>query len=504
MKRIWRLLSVFIGIVLCLQLAACHKTANPDERKVTETEKAQAEKGETEKPEQVTIRVLDWSDSSKDIRQAFYQSYMEKHPHVKIDYTQLTIDQYKNTILTAVKADDVPDLFPVPTGMRLAAVVADGWYQPLDPYIDEAFKNSFIDGTFIEGTTMLDGKIYSLPEWMGLPSTVLYYNKDLFNQAGLDPNKPPKTHSELREYAKKITEAGKGQFYGLIEGGKQINRWNDAVRAWSSLGGSGLNTYSPASLATGKPTFDSKAVLDVFALFQGLAEDKSIHPNTMNISAPEARALFGQGQAGFLIQGWWCVGVWKKDNPNLQLGVAAPPVPDSGRKGSVAMFTPGAWVGLSAKSKVSEEAAALLKEQYSPTGIYQSKVVEAGGAFSTVKGVNDKYLKSPELMSYYKVFAEYGRFAPDPIVRNPDIAKVYAEIKEIHPNVAELLQGVVAGAVKDPQKALKDLSERSETELARAVEAAKAKGAKVEMQDFTFPNWDPMKDYVAEDYKALQ
>jgi multiple sugar transport system substrate-binding protein len=484
-KRWWLLCGLLIGLC-CFQVAVCNGAAKT-----------------------VTIRVMDWSDSTKAMRDEFHKNYMQKHPNIKIEYTQLTIDQYKNTILTAVASNDVPDLFPVPVGITLAAVVGDGWFQPLDRYIDKQFTKTFVDGTFIDGTTMVGGKIYSLPENMSLPSTVLFYNKKLFKAAGLDPNKPPKTYSQFREYAKKITQAGKGQFYGVIEGGKQVNRWNNLIRDWSALGGSGLVSNSisitPASLLTGKANYDTKGVLDVFNLYQKLAKDKSIHPSTMSLSAPEARALFGQGQAGFIVQGCWCITPWHKDNPDLQLGVAPPPLPDGGRKGSVALGTPNAWVGLSAKSKYPKEAVELLKALYSAkAGGYQAKIVGSGSCFSAVKGVNDKFLKDPQLMMYYKVYAQYGRFAPNPIIRNPQISKVYEEIKEVHPNLAELMQGTIVSSIKEPEKELKDYSRKSQAELARAVAAAQAKGAKVKISDFSFSSWDPMKDFTAKDYKKLK
>jgi multiple sugar transport system substrate-binding protein len=56
----------------------------------------------------------------------------------------------------------------------------------------------------------------------------------------------------------------------------------------------------------------------------------------------------------------------------------------------------------------------------------------------------------------------------------------------------------------DPKAALKDLQDRSEAELARAIKAAQAKGAKVSRDDWKFPNWDPAKDYTEDDYKALK
>jgi len=59
--------------------------------------------------------------------------------------------------------------------------------------------------------TTPDGKMLSMPFNSSTP--VLYYNKDAFKKAGLDPNKPPKTWPEVAEYAKKIVAAGyKGGF----------------------------------------------------------------------------------------------------------------------------------------------------------------------------------------------------------------------------------------------------------------------------------------------------
>jgi len=54
--------------------------------------------------------------------------------------------------------------------------------------------------------TNSDGKMLSMPFNSSTP--VLYYNKDAFKKAGLDPNKPPKTWPEVAEYSKKLVKAG--------------------------------------------------------------------------------------------------------------------------------------------------------------------------------------------------------------------------------------------------------------------------------------------------------
>ena len=50
----------------------------------------------------------------------------------------------------------------------------------------------------------IDGKPYGLP--MYVSPYVLYYNKDLFKEAGLDPDTPPTTYDEMMEYAEKLSQ----------------------------------------------------------------------------------------------------------------------------------------------------------------------------------------------------------------------------------------------------------------------------------------------------------
>lgn len=452
--------------------------------------------------EQVTLRIMDWSDSVKSIREQFHRRFMEKYPYIKIEYTQLTVDQFKNTILAAVKSGEAPDLFPVPTGMRLAALVKDNWFQPLDPYIDQSFKDLFVEGTFQNGITMIDNQIYSIPEAQSMPSSLVFYNKKIFREAGLDPDNPPATYSEFRQAAKKITEAGRGKYYGIIEGGKQSNRWQTTVREWASLGGDGLNGNSPINLATGNTTYDTEAVRKVFELFEGLRDDGSFHPKTMSISAPEARALFGQGQAAFIVQGAWSIGVWNKENPDLEYGIMPPPVPDTGRKGSIPIASSQPWIGLYAGSEHPEEAVLYLKELYGGD-YFQAERVKSGDAFSVVKGINEANLSVEQLKDYYRLVQEYGRVIPDPAIRNPETSAVFAEFKDVSPNIGELLGGTVAGAIKDPKDMLTSYSEQLEKAWGAAIAAAKAKGAAVDASDFLFGNWNPLKDYAGSDYAGL-
>ncbi len=51
-----------------------------------------------------------------------------------------------------------------------------------------------------------DGNLYSMPFNSSTP--ILYYNKDAFQKAGLDPSKPPQTWKQVEEYSKKLIASG--------------------------------------------------------------------------------------------------------------------------------------------------------------------------------------------------------------------------------------------------------------------------------------------------------
>ena len=59
----------------------------------------------------------------------------------------------------------------------------------------------------ISGYYTFDDKLYSMP--FNSSNPILYYNKDLFKDAGLDPESPPKTFEELKVAADTISKKGR-------------------------------------------------------------------------------------------------------------------------------------------------------------------------------------------------------------------------------------------------------------------------------------------------------
>ena len=147
---------------------------------------------------------------------------------------------------TAFEAKDQPDMV-INLGTNRFSMVYSDYALCLDDLIasdgGDEFINDFVESFMID--SFVDGKIYSIPFQRSV--NILYYNKDMFAAAGLDPETPPTTWEELINYAKKLTlrdDKGNvtqwGIALGLSTGSAQWTFTGLALQ--NSLDGSGLAT----------------------------------------------------------------------------------------------------------------------------------------------------------------------------------------------------------------------------------------------------------------------
>ena len=266
--------------------------------------------------EGVELRGMTWNKNVEVYRKVYDERFKKEHPGVTIEFTIVTVDQFKNSIVSLIKSGDAPDIFPVPTGMSLAAVVEEGWFTELDPYMNKKFLTTIRPENLIEDVAYVNGKMYAMPFQGPLNGSMVFYNKTLLEEAGVD--KVPETYSEFREACKKVTEAGKGKYYGLIEGAKQVNRLEGAIRALAGLAGGKISiTTATPLMVDGEATYYAPEVRGAFELYAQLAEDGSLHPDSVSLSALEARDLFAQGVAAFICTGSFSISMWAQNNPDF-------------------------------------------------------------------------------------------------------------------------------------------------------------------------------------------
>jgi sn-glycerol 3-phosphate transport system substrate-binding protein len=117
---------------------------------------------------------------------------------------------YDDTVVkiqTAIQGKNPPDFF-INLATQRFSMAASKAAIPLDDLIaadgpaGKAYIDDFLPG-FMEDS-WVDGKIYSIP--FQRSTMVFFYNKDVFVEVGLDPEKPPTSWTQLVEYAQKLTK----------------------------------------------------------------------------------------------------------------------------------------------------------------------------------------------------------------------------------------------------------------------------------------------------------
>ena len=142
-----------------------------------------------------------------------------------------------------------------------------------------------------------------------------------------------------------------------------------------------------------------------------MVDDGSIHPDTINVSAPEARELFAQGQAAFLCQGMWCVSQWMQIilTSNMELWQFL------FLMGNKYLCSGGRIVsldGIYKQSKHPKEAAEYLMALYDEQYGYQQSNVESGSFVSCIPEINEKYMTNEHMKEYYTIAEETSRVVP--------------------------------------------------------------------------------------------
>lgn len=143
----------------------------------------------------------------------------------------------------------------------------------------------------LKSVLQVDGRYYATP--MNYATLLMYYNKDLFAAAGLDPNSPPKTWDEWIAAIKATTKTGADAQYGLtLPDHETIPNW--PILLWGN--GADIVKDGKAGLA------DPKAV-EALKTWSDLVVNAKISPT--GLTGAEADKLFETGKAAMGVTGPW-------------------------------------------------------------------------------------------------------------------------------------------------------------------------------------------------------
>ncbi len=157
--------------------------------------------------QKVTIRW--WHIQTAEAQAAFWQQvadeFMAQHPNVNIEITILENEAFKSRLVTVMQAGDPPDLFQSWGGGVLWKYADAGLVRNIAPELEGEWKDSFAAKAALE-LYGHNGEYYGVPWTWG--AVGIFYNKDLFAKAGLDPENPPQTWDEFLAAVKALKDAG--------------------------------------------------------------------------------------------------------------------------------------------------------------------------------------------------------------------------------------------------------------------------------------------------------
>ncbi|NIN67065.1 MAG: extracellular solute-binding protein, partial [Anaerolineae bacterium] len=372
MRRGYLWLSTLV--VLGLMLAACAPpttpapTTPPEETPVAPPP-TPVPPEPTPVPEKVTLLFSDWHLTEPHWEAALIEAfdiYMADHPNIDIELDYVSYADKETKYTTEIEAGMGPDVFHL-HGYSLKSFIEKGYLYDITSFIEAeegVYGGDFLTPWFPQTLELMqdEGKYYALPgDFM---SMVVFYNKNLFEEAGLDPAAAPATWDEFEDYATTLTRDRDGDgaidtwgfgTIGAIDPGFEL-RFTPIL---FSHGGDYLTPDNKCS------ALNSPEAKEAFQFFVELVTVHEVIPPGVTAQNPgTVRQQMANEQIAMLLGSGWTPPIVDTNNPDLgALDVLeAAPVPV--KAGLEPEFTTTAWISawmISPNTEHPEEAWELLK-----------------------------------------------------------------------------------------------------------------------------------------------
>ncbi|WP_372635381.1 sugar ABC transporter substrate-binding protein [Cohnella sp.] len=246
--------------------------------------------------EPITLQFASWSiseEATKGALEQMAQKFTELHPNVKIEYIGIPFGDIKQQTFVMASSGNTPDIMQTFTA-TFPTYAASDIIIPLDDLVGK----DFIDDLFpsYKEDYSYNGKLMGVP-WAPSPY-ILYWNKELFQKAGL-PDRAPETYDEMLQFAEELsklkTDSGE-QIYGLGEATEKLPiNGMIALRNLYSFNGSLFGEE-------GQVNVNTPEVIETLTYYQTLVKN-NLSPQGAKLK--DLRNLFSIGRLGMYSDGYY-------------------------------------------------------------------------------------------------------------------------------------------------------------------------------------------------------
>lgn len=406
-RKMQKSFSIALTAAMALSLAACGNSNNESNNGAAST--AAPDSGSSSAPantssdKKVTITFQniypDPATPSYKMVHELVDQYEKEHPNIKIELDTLNTDQQKVKLKTQAASKEVPDITIVNPAAQMKPFVDAGLFAPLNDMLDQnGLKDTYQTGLL--DYYSFDGNVYALPD--GNNIEVVYYNKELFEQAGIANT--PTTFEELLQDVKILKDKG---ITPLAIGEK--DSWTGSFLFMNILlrtnGGPGFLQ----DVMDGKKTFEDPAFVEAVDAFQQLVQAGAFPDGATSIDANAGGNIFKSGKAAMWVIGSWETGAVDASSVAGKVGAFQFPTVNGKGDPNEFMLAPGSAFAVSANSEHLQEtkdflnffASNLPKKQFelkNAVGLgqkvdgdlkaagYSDLAINIAGLFNQVKG----------------------------------------------------------------------------------------------------------------------
>ncbi len=332
---------------------------------------------------------------------------------VKSEY-QGTYDDMITKLKATMQSGNMPDVCQM-YDIGTKFMTDSGYAVP----VEDMFETTGFDPSsvmeIITSYYTVNGKQMSMPFNVSTP--MLYYNKDAFKAAGLDPEAPPKTFDQVLEYAQKIVESGAAPV-----------GYSQAIYGWffeQQIAGQGKyyanNENGRKEAATAVDFVDNGAGLKIFETWKKLLD--SGYAENYGSTTADTQTAFFAGQTAMIIESTAILGNATK-SCDFEIGTGYLPKIEDNAEGGVIIGGASLWM-MDNKDDARKNAAWKFIE-YSTTPEAQAAWSMATGYFA----INPAAYETPEMKTF--------------IEENPNFLTAINQLKETPVNgyTAGVLSGV--------------------------------------------------------------
>jgi multiple sugar transport system substrate-binding protein len=444
-----RLYPLFVMFLIVTFLAACASAAQPTQALKPADTAAPAANSQSGSGSQKTLRVwITWGDNPAQL-QGLFDEY-GKANNVKVEVTSPVTD---DKVLAGLTGSEPPDVLVLGSGDLVKSWEREGLVTQLDDLVTQnAIDVNDIYPAPLSQCKDHKGHLICLPWGTDVPA--LFWNKDLFEEAGLDPEKPPKTMEELAEFADKLVkkdDTGKLTQVGFIPDFS----WTHTDLYVSMLGGDRYSSDGTQLTVNQQPMIDALKWQQQFYSKYGADNVLAFTSALGGYMSPDQG--FVAEKIAMMVDGEWQVGpnYMKHFKPDLHYGVAPFPPPADHPERAGTTIAQGTVVVIPAKVHDATASAKLLAWMVSPKVLADEMVVNYNLPTSTKSAADPRFRQNTDFGIFMDL--EAGKNAK-PSITSPISTELNQELAQVEEQVLH--------AGKDPKPLLDAVQAKFESKLA--------------------------------------